>query len=105
MLSNVSFEVTSLAVPCDVLSQVRRAARVKVVSTHAGGSTTTWAFTSAEVPGGIICHTASELDRNGRLVSRCTLKMLDYGLQPESHSGPFNRVRSRAHRSHRSSAM
>lgn len=98
-----SFRVLSLDRPCKVVPHVRRAAWVEAVSTTPNGSTVTRAFTSMQVPGGVVCHTADEMDANGRLVRHSSLVLIDFGLEPEKDDpGVFNRVRGRGRRSHRS---
>jgi hypothetical protein len=100
-LDESTFRVVSLDRPCKIAPHIRRAACIESVSTTPGGSTVTRAFTSPEVPGGIISHTADELDKNGRLVRHSTLVLVGFGLEPEKDdSGYFGRVRGRS-RKHR----
>ena len=67
---------------------------VKTVHEHPKGTITTWSFTSTAVPGGVICHSSKELDKNRRLVRRSTLRMTDYGLEPDQErTGLFGRKR------------
>jgi hypothetical protein len=101
-LSETTLEVVALHVPCKILSRLRSAAHVKAVTSHPQGTTTTWAYTSIDVPGGVLCQTAEERDEKHRLVRKSTLELIDYGFTPEQeHPGLFNRVRGR-HRAHRS---
>lgn len=89
------WEVSNLSIPSRILKEVRTAARVRTIYKHAKGSTTTLAVTSPEVPGGIVCHNARELDGNGRLVRRSTLELVAYGTDPEEgRSGFWRRGRS-----------
>ncbi len=101
-LSETTLEVVALHVPCKILSRLRLAAHVKAVTNHPQGTTVTWAYTSIDVPGGVLCQTAEERDAKNRLVRKSTLELIDYGFTPEQeYQGLFNRVRGR-HRSHRS---
>lgn len=101
-LSQTTLEVVALHVPCKILSRLRSAAHVKAVTSHPKGTTITWAYTSIDVPGGVLCQTAEERDEKNRLTRRSTLELIDYGFTPEKeHQGLFNRVRGR-HRAHRS---
>ena len=101
-LSETTLEVVALHVPCKILSRLRSAAQVKAVTHHPKGTTTTWAYTSIDVPGGVLCQTAEERDDKNRLTRRSTLELIDYGFTPEQeYQGLFNRVRGR-HRAHRS---
>jgi len=84
-LSETTLEVVSLRMPCKVLN-IRSTAHVKVVSKHPKGASTTWAFTSVDVPGGVVCRTIRELDENGRLLRRSTLELVGYGLDPEDET-------------------
>jgi hypothetical protein len=98
------FRVVSLDRPCKIAPHIRRAACIEAVSTTPSGSTVTRGFTSAEVPGGVVSHTADELDKNGRLVRHSSLVLVDFGLEPEKDdSGFLGRVRGR-NRKHRSSS-
>ncbi len=69
--------------PWKVLAETKQCSIVRTIHEHRKGTITTWAFTSTEVPGGIIVHTSKELDKNRRLVRRSTLQLTDYGLEPD----------------------
>jgi hypothetical protein len=104
-LEETTFRVLSLDRPCKIVPHIRRAAWVEAVSTTPNGSTVTRAFTSMQIPGGVVCHTADELDTNGRLVRHSSLVLIDFGLEPEDDKGAFNRARGRGRRSHRSGSQ
>ena len=87
--SQSTAEVVALDVPCNVLGEIKNTATVKTVVTHPKGTTVTISVTSVEVPGGVICHTAKDLDEQGRLVRRSTLELVDYGLEPIGRRGGF----------------
>lgn len=94
-ISKTNVEVVALEAPCRVFRSFRTAARVKSVHEDASGTTTTWASTSSLVPGGVICCSSQQVDKEGRLVLRSNLQLLDYGLQPsQGRSGLFWRWRS-----------
>lgn len=94
--SETTMQVVSVAARCRIWRNFRSASRVKSVHKDASGTTTTWAWTSALVPGGVICYTSQQVDNAGRLVFYRELQLLDYGLQnaPE-RSSLFWRMRSR----------
>lgn len=94
--SETTMQVVSVAARCRIWRNFRTASRVKSVHKDASGTTTTWAWTSTLVPGGVICYTSQQVDNAGRLVFYRELQLLDYGLQksPE-RSGLFWRMRSR----------
>jgi hypothetical protein len=94
--SETTMQVVSVAARCRICRNFRNASRVKSVHKDASGTTTTWAWTSALVPGGVICYTTQQVDNAGRLVFHRELQLLDYGLQESSgRSGLFWRMRSR----------
>ena len=84
--------VMALDMPCKVLAEIQTVAFVKTVWKHVKGTTTTWAATSEDVPGGVIWHASKELDKTGRLIRRSTLQLVDYGLEP-ARPGLFSRPR------------
>jgi hypothetical protein len=95
-LNETNMQVVALDVPCKVLKQLKRAARVQVVTRHAKGSTSTVATTLPEVPGGVVGHAANEYDEKGRLLRRSTMELLAYGLEPEKQdSGSRTPIRKR----------
>lgn len=98
--SQSTIEVVALDVPCNVLGEMKSTATVKTVVSHPKGTTVTLSVTSVEVPGGVVCHTAKELDESGRLVRRSTLELVDYGLEPIGRRGGFFQ-RLREHRERR----
>lgn len=94
-VSKTNVEVVALEAPCRVFRSFRTAARVKSVQEDASGTTTTWAWTSSVVPGGVICCSSQQVDKQGRLVLRSNLQLLDYGLQlSQGRSGLFWRWRT-----------
>ena len=83
VLNETSVAVVVRNMPCKVLAEIKTASFVKAVQRHPKGTITTWSQTSTEVPGGIIAQSSKERDRNGRVIRRSTLELLDYGLEPE----------------------
>lgn len=103
-LSETTASVVALDLPWQVLSEVKTTALVHSVQKQAKGTVETWAVTSPEVPGGVVCHASKEFDENGRLVRRSSLELIDYALEPEDDQGRglFPRLRaSRARKAHR----
>jgi len=101
ILSEKSVGVIARNMPCKVLAEIKSTSFVKAVQKHSKGTVITWAWTSTDVPGGIIGHSSKELDKAGRLIRRSTLELLDYGSEPEpGRIGIFGRrPLSRFHRS------
>lgn len=93
-LSETTEQVVALDMPCDVLDETKSAALVRAYHKHPEGTAVTWAFTSAEIPGGIIRHSSKELNKVGRLARRSTLELLLYGLSPrKERTGLLGRKR------------
>ena len=89
-----TIDVVALDMPCKVLVDIQTAAYVRSVRKYSKGTTTTWAATSTQMPGGVIWHASKELDTNGRLIRRSTLELVDYGLEPEpKRTGLISRPR------------
>jgi hypothetical protein len=101
--SETTMEVTALGVPCTIFRNLQRTAHVKSVHKHAQGTTTSLAVTATAVPGGLVCRTTKEFDKEERLVSRSTLDLVDWGLQEEAdRTGLFHRRIGRYRRSFKS---
>lgn len=95
-LSETVMEVLALDMPWKVLAEIKSSAYTRTVSTHSGGTTTTFAVTSDDVPGAVVCHSSKELDPNGRVVRRSALELVDYGLESSSERmGLFQRLRQK----------
>lgn len=101
--SETKMVVDALRMPCEVMGGIKTAAHVKAIHKHPGGTTTTLAYTSIDVPGGIVRNTSKEVDNSGRLVRRSVLELIDCGLEPESkRTGLFHRrIRPRLRKSFR----
>ncbi len=96
VLSEMTVEVIALDMPWKIVAQTSNAALVRAVNKHERGTVKTWAFTSTDMPGGILSHTSKELDKKQNVVRRSTLELLDYGLEAEEdRSGLFGRRRTR----------
>lgn len=82
------YEVIALDVPYSVLGEILNTAHIKTVHKDAeGATTTTLARVSMDVPGGVICHSLKEVNKQGCLVRRASLELIDYGLTPEKERG------------------
>jgi len=92
VLSESSTRVVALDMPCKVLAEIKPAALVKSTHKHAKGTVTTWAYTSPDVPGGVISHSSKEVDTNGRVVRRSTLRLVGYDLKPRPEAEADGRV-------------
>jgi hypothetical protein len=91
-------EVSSLNMPLWVRAEMKNGIRMKTVHKSGNSTVTTWADVLPEVPGGVVSSSSKEIDRNGRLVRRSTLELIDYGLDPDKdRTGMFGRKRSSRH--------
>lgn len=98
-LSETTMEVVAVNVPYQILSTVLCTAQVKTVHKHPGGTTSTLAVVSPNVPGGVVTHTSKEMDNSGRLIRRSTLKLVNFSAEAEEERpGLFGFGRRRAAR-------
>jgi hypothetical protein len=95
VMSQTNVEVTALEMPVPVQEGIQSGAYVRTVYRNAKGTVTTLAVVLPDVPGGVVTHSQKEVDASGRVVRRSTLKLLDYGLQPEKDRALFNRKHPR----------
>lgn len=94
VVSQTTTDVVALEMPWRVVSETRTTSLMKTVHRHAKGVTTSWAFTSLDIPGGVVSHSSKETDESGRVLRRSTLELVDYGQECEpARAGLFNRVR------------
>lgn len=104
-LGQTHVDVVARNMPVQVHDEQKSGIYVKTVQTKSdGGSVTTLATVLPEVPGGVVHSSTKELDKNGRLVRRSTLELIDYNEDPDKdRSGMFGRKRSSRHRNKPSS--
>jgi hypothetical protein len=97
-VSETTAELEALDMPWQVLNQRKGTATVKTTYKHSKGAVITWAQISPDVPGGVVSHTSKELDKNGRVIRRSTLELVNYGLQcdDDPRVGPLLRKRRAA---------
>jgi len=76
-------EVIASDMPQRILGQLRSVAYVKTSRHQQAGSSLTMEIQSPDVPGGVISHSAQELDEAQVVTRRSTLELIDYGLGSE----------------------
>ena len=94
--SETTVTVAALDIPCKVLAEMKSSALMKTVNKHTKGVVSTWALICRDVPGGVVEFWSKKVDGSGRLLSRSTLELLNYGLEPEEEPtwiGPLGRKR------------
>ena len=93
-VSETNTDVFALDMPARVQDETRSGAYVRTVHKNANAMVTTLGVVSPEVPGGVVSQSSKEVDKNGQLVRRSTLELLDYSADPDrDHSGIFGRKR------------
>jgi len=91
--TRTTYEVLLLNMPRRILGETRNGAYVRTVYQSAKGVVTTLAFVVPEVPGGVVEHSSKEIDKNGRLVRRTTLSLVEYEAAPFHDRGEPPRKR------------
>jgi hypothetical protein len=76
--SRTVVEVIAIDQPRSILGRRRRAAELAITFTHAAGKTVTQAWSSMDVPGGIVEHISEERDAHGRVVRRSSLELVSF---------------------------
>lgn len=92
-------EVTSSQTSREVLNELKTCFSVKTVSKNDTGMVTTLAVISPEIPGGVVSHKATEVDKEGRLVRRSVLELRAYSTDPQTNRNIYSRKRSSHRRS------
>ena len=75
--------VVAMNMPYKVLADIMTSSVLKTVRKNTKGTTITLAVRAPAVPGGVVAHSAKELDADGRIIRRSTLELVDYGLEGE----------------------
>ncbi len=76
--SELTMEVIALDMPVRLNDQIRTGVHVRTVQRNGKGTVTTLAIVIPDVPGGVVRHSSKEVDKNGRVIRRSTLEVLDY---------------------------
>jgi hypothetical protein len=77
-VSQTQVEVVALSRPIRLARRRRHAAELRIVHTHAGGTTCTTLWSTPEIPGGVVAHESKEFDADGRLARRSKLDLIGY---------------------------
>lgn len=88
-------EVLATDMPWRASGEIKTTSLVKSMVKNGRGTIVTYAFTSPDVPGGVISHTSKEFDRGGRIIRRSTLELVDFGLEREEEPGGLFRLKRR----------
>jgi hypothetical protein len=89
---DTTVEVVALEMPYKVLDEVHTVAYEKTTAKGSRGILTTVAVVSPDMPGGVVTQTTKEADASGKLLSRSTLEIVDYGVTgDENHPAQVRR--------------
>ena len=91
--SRTTITAYALDMPQRVFTEIRPTSIFKAVYVNGDTRKITWAVTSADVPGEVISKSSKVLDKTGRLLSRSTVELVDYDLEPEPPLPPGQRRR------------
>ena len=80
VVNDTTAEVIALDMPYRVMDEVHTVAYEKTAAKGSRGIVTTVAVMSTDMPGGVVAQTSKEADANGKLLSRSTLEVIDYGV-------------------------
>lgn len=87
--STTVFEVIAVDMPVELRGKIHSGINVKTAHKNSNGTATTLAVVLPEVPGGLLSHSSKELDKQGRVVRRSTLNLVDFGVEPEADRVSF----------------
>lgn len=71
-------EVIAIDMPWRVMGEVKSTSHIRTTHITPKGKTITLEVRSEDVPGGYVAHTSKELDKEGRVIGRSTLELIDY---------------------------
>jgi hypothetical protein len=91
--SETNKDLIALDMPVRVLGQLRGGSYVRAVHKNGKTTVTTLSVVVCDVPGGVVSHSSKEVDKNGRLLRRSTLALVDYNADPDKDRGLFGRKR------------
>ena len=80
LISDTTVEVIALEMPYRVMDEVHTVAYEKTTAKGQRGLVTTVAVVSPDMPGGVVSQTSREADTSGKLLTRSTLEVVDYGV-------------------------
>jgi hypothetical protein len=87
----VNSKVIAIEMPYKVLSQTKTTSFLHTVQEMASGEETiTFEVYCPDIPGGVISHSAKSLDRNGQVIQRSTLELLDYEAPARARTSQVN---------------
>jgi hypothetical protein len=94
-VSETNKDVIVLDMPVRVLNELRGGSYVRTVHKNGKTTVTTVSMVVHDVPGGVVSHSSKEVDKNGRLVRRSTLELVDYNADPDKDRAGIRKRPSR----------
>jgi hypothetical protein len=93
-INETSKDVIAFDMPVRVIDRLRSGSYVRTVRKSGKTTVTTLAVVVNDVPGGVVSHSSKEVDKDGRLLRRSTLALVDYNSDPDKdRTGLFGRKR------------
>lgn len=91
--STTTVEVVATNLPQRVLGVLRSVAFVRTAHENGKGSSTTIEIQSADVPGGVVSHSAQDRDAASTVTRRTALEIVEYGIgtEPDDQASPYRR--------------
>lgn len=80
-------DVIAMDMPVRIQGETRSAAYVRTVHKGPKVTVTTLTVVLADVPGGMVSQSSKEVDKNGLVVRRSTLELIDYNADPDRSGG------------------
>ena len=77
-------KVIALNMPVKVMTEIKPVSVIKVVDERQTGRTVTIAHLCDDVPGGTVWQSSKEINKEGSVVRRSVLNLVDYGTNDKS---------------------
>ncbi len=83
VVSKTTMKVIALDMPSKVMTEIKPTAIIRIVEERPTGKTVTIAYSCEDVPGGTVWQSSKEVNKDGLLVRRSLLDLVDYGTNGE----------------------
>jgi len=103
-INSTKLDVLAIEMPYKVLADIHSTCVVRTVSKTNKSTAVTIEIQSNSIPGGVVSHTAKEVDENGKIARRSTLELLDYHVPVDNSQAVrvrpriFHRTRTKTER-------
>lgn len=79
VIAKTTMKVIALDMPVNVMTEIKPTAVIRVVEERTSGRTVTITHSCDEIPGGTVWQSSTETNKEGVLVRRSILNLVDYG--------------------------